>query len=208
MSHQIVPLFPTPVSLVDFERAGEFNPRARLRIAELQREGGGIRSEGQWQSGHELHKDPVFRDLVDFVVGATAARFAALGYRDTPMAITGFWANVNEPGYRHPVHAHSNNFVSGVYYVTAPEDAGGLVLHDPRKQHAVLMPSHAESTPMNSPAVRLPAIEGQAILFPSWLEHQTEVNRSAAPRVSIAFNLMMTGGFGSAETFAAGYVTP
>ena len=65
-----------------------------------------------------------------------------------------------------------------------------------------------ETTPMNTTATLLPAVEGQAILFPSWLEHYTEENRSGVARVSLAFNLMLTGGFGSAETFAAGYVTP
>ena len=207
MTHQILPLFPTMVSLVDYDRAREFNPQARARIAELERLGGTVKP-GQWQSGPELHQDPVFTDFIQFVLQAVGARFEALRYQPSPLALTGFWANINTPGFSHPVHAHSNNFVSGVYYVTAPADAGGLVFHDPRKQHQVLMPSLIESTPMNSTATRLPALEGQAILFPSWLEHYTEENRSGVARVSLAFNLMLTGGFGSAETFAAGYVTP
>ena len=72
----------------------------------------------------------------------------------------------------------------------------------------MLIPTLLESTVMNSTMACLPAIEGQVILFPSWLEHYTEENRSPVPRISIAFNMMLTGGFGSAETFAAGYVTP
>lgn len=208
MSHQIAAMFPTLVSLVAYERAAEFNPRARTRLDELERQGAGVVKDGQWQSGHELHKDPVFRELADFVNAAVAARFEALRYEPAKLAITGFWGNTNRPGYQHMAHAHSNNFISGVYYVSAPENAGGIIFQDPRKQAQVLVPTIAELTDMNSTAIRLPAVEGQMILFPSWLEHFTETNRSDSLRISIAFNLMLTGGFGSPETFAGGFVQP
>ena len=120
----------------------------------------------------------------------------------------GFWGKTNPPGYQHTAHAHSNNFISGVYYVSAPENAGGIIFQDPRKQAQVLVPTIAELTDMNSTAIRLPSVEGQMILFPSWLEHFTETNLSGSPRISIAFNLMLTGRFGSPETFAGGFVQP
>jgi uncharacterized protein (TIGR02466 family) len=208
MPHQIASFFPTLVSLVAYPEAGRFHAPARARIQALQASGQGLVKPGQWQSGPALHQDPVFQPFARFVLTAAAERFAALEYGPTEVGFTGMWANVNTPGYAHPVHAHSNNFLSGVYYVTAPEGAGGLVFLDPRKQHQVLVPTLAQITPMNSTAARLPAEEGQMILFPAWLEHYTEANQSAAPRISIAFNLMLTGAFGSAETFAAGAVKP
>jgi uncharacterized protein (TIGR02466 family) len=207
MSHQIMSLFPTLVSLVTYERAAEFNPRAKAHIEELERSNVGTRNhEGQWQYGPRLQDDPVFADFTQFVLRAVGDRFNALNYQPSPLAITGVWANINQPGYSHRIHAHSNNFISGVYYVTAPEKAGGIVFHDPRKQHQVLLPSVTKANEMNSTMARLPAIEGQAILFPSWLEHYTERNEDEIPRISIAFNLMLVGNFGSPETFAAGYV--
>jgi len=208
MTHEVLTLFPTLVSLALFEKAADFNPRARQRIAELRDQPGGMRSPGQWQSRHDLHTDPVFKDLVDFIVKATNDHFGALSYKSTPLAITGFWANINEPGFQHATHSHPNNFVSGVYYVTAPENAGGLVFHDPRKQHIVLAPTVTQWTALNSTKARLPAVEGRAVLFPSWLEHYTESNDSDVARISIAFNLMLTGGFGSPETYAGGYIQP
>ncbi|MBI1777301.1 MAG: hypothetical protein HYR63_18345 [Proteobacteria bacterium] len=207
MTHQIVSFFPTLVSLVGYEHAAGFHPPARARIAQLQRTGGTTKP-GQWQSGSDLHRDPVFADFAAFALRAAADRFEALRYRPSPLAFTGMWANINTPGFAHPAHAHSNNFLSGVYYLTVPEGGGGLVFLDPRKQQQVLVPSLIEVTPMNSTAARLPAVEGQMVLFPSWLEHYTEENRAQLPRVSIAFNLMLTGGFGSPESFAAGYVEP
>lgn len=90
MSHQIVAVFPTLVSLVAYERAAEFNPRARARLEELERQGTGAVKDGQWQSSHELHKDPAFRELADFVQAAVAARFDALRYKPANLAITGF----------------------------------------------------------------------------------------------------------------------
>jgi uncharacterized protein (TIGR02466 family) len=207
MTHQILPLFPTLVSLIAYEQAAAFNAQARTRLAELQTQGGTTKP-GQWQSGPDLDRDPVFAGFAAFAMQAVRDRFEAMRYRPSPLAITGMWGNINVPGFTHSVHAHPNNFISGVYYVTAPQGAGGLVFHDPRKQHQVLVPALIEATPMNATATALPAVEGQMILFPSWLEHYTEENRAEVPRVSIAFNLMLTGGFGSPETFAAGYVAP
>src|SRR5688572_9411229 len=208
MPHQTLSLFPTPISRIDYERAATFNPRARTRIAEMERSGTGTRTPGQWQSGPNLHEDPVFQEFMQFVLQAVGERFAALQYQPSPVAITGLWANVNEPGHSHRIHAHSNNFISGVYYVTAPEKAGGLVFHDPRKQNQVLLPAVTAPSEMNSTVATVSAVEGQALLFPSWLEHYTETNQSQTARISIAFNLMLAGNFGSPEKFAGGYVAP
>jgi hypothetical protein len=208
ITHQIMPLFPTLVSLVTYEHGAAFNVRARERILQLKNSGVGGSIPGQWQFGPKLNEDPFFHDFTQFVLRSIGDRFGALHYEPSPMSITGMWANVNEPGYQHRIHAHSNNFISGVYYVTASEKSGGIAFHDPRKQNQVLLPSVTKATEMNSTVTSLPAIEGQMLLFPSWLEHYTEKNETDVARISIAFNLMLVGNFGSATTFAAGYVAP
>jgi len=35
--------------------------------------------------------------------------------------------------------------------------------------------------------------EGSLLLFPAWLQHSVDANRSARPRISFSFNLMFAG---------------
>jgi hypothetical protein len=89
----------------------------------------------------------------------------------------GFWFNEMQPGQCTSLHSHEelDELLSAVYYVTAPADAGDLVLHDdPAK--IVIRP-----TP------------GLAVLFPPDLPHEVRPNRSDAMRLSVAFNFGPAG---------------
>jgi hypothetical protein len=55
--------------------------------------------------------------------------FLRIGVRD--VAITGCWTNVNAPGAVHRMHAHPNNFLSGVFYAQVQDGADTINLHDP-----------------------------------------------------------------------------
>ena len=41
------------------------------------------------------------------------------------------WANVLKNNEYHPMHTHSNNFLSGTYYLQSDQGAS-IVFHDPR----------------------------------------------------------------------------
>lgn len=84
----------------------------------------------------------------------------------------GFWFNAMPPGHRTTRHSHEENDeeLSAVYYVTCPADSGRLILHDEVAQ-VVVAPQ-----------------PGLLVTFPPDLPHEVEENRSAAMRLSIAFN--------------------
>ena len=46
-----------------------------------------------------------------------------LEYQYQKIEITSMWGNVLKSGDPHPPHTHSNNLWSGVYYISAGEDA-------------------------------------------------------------------------------------
>jgi uncharacterized protein (TIGR02466 family) len=78
--------------------------------------------------------------------------------------------------------------LSGVYYLTAPQDCGDIVFRDPRPG-ALGAPfrlfkddcDHASFTPF----------AGLMILFPSYLEHFVLPSRSDEDRISISFDLTL-----------------
>lgn len=104
--------------------------------------------------------------------------------------ITGCWANVNAVQMSHREHIHPNNFLSGVYYVQADEGANNFTIDDPRPQRHMIKPRVIESTPFNAARFNLSIKPGDMLVFPAWLPHSVDVNRSSRLRISVSFNAM------------------
>ena len=101
-----------------------------------------------------------------------------------------YWVNINGPGHcnlRHHHDPHSGMFLSGVFYVKVPENSGAICFYDPRP-HINTAPDMVYYNG-GAPAWRFYPKPNTLILFPSWLEHSVEVNKSSEERISIAFNL-------------------
>ncbi len=143
-----------------------------------------------WQSGHGLHKLGILCDLVSCIDAAADAVLAFLRIGSGNVSITGCWANVNAPGARHPMHAHPNNFLSGVYYVQVNEGGNTINFHDPRAQAAVIRPPVTALTAYNTDQVVTTVSTGTVIVFPAWLQHSVDANQSPSPRISVSFNVM------------------
>ena len=143
-----------------------------------------------WQSGHGLHKLEELGALVSCVDAAVAAVLAHLRIGNRDVLITGCWANVNSPGAVHGMHAHPNNYLSGVYYVQVQDGADTINFHDPRAQTGVIRPGVTELTAYNTDQVVMAISTGTLIVFPAWLLHSVAANQSELPRISISFNVM------------------
>lgn len=94
---------------------------------------------------------------------------AVLGRQDLKY---GFWFNEMRPGDRTTRHAHheDDELLSAVLYLNAPPESGDLLLY-------------AEPA-----VIRVTPEAGLLVLFPPDLPHEVEPNRSAAVRLSVAFN--------------------
>ena len=104
----------------------------------------------------------------------SAARRLAAEYLEKPdlNLSVGFWLNDMGPGHVTLPHAHEEDdeLVSGVYYVSVPENSGELSL----TQGAI----HARVTPR----------EGRFVFFPPDVVHEVSENRSDRMRLSIGMN--------------------
>ena len=102
------------------------------------------------------------------------------------------WTSIHGNGTYHGPHYHQNSIVSGVYYVNIPSnmnmnhenteiygESGNLVLQDPRGGGIY---------PFGLKYYHRP-IEGQIILFPSYVTHYVEPVRCKEPRISWSFNI-------------------
>lgn len=110
----------------------------------------------------------------------------AMDLQMPPIIITNSWFNIMGQGDRVKAHRHEVSVISGALYVEAPPGSVGLSFHSPLAQcrmSEVLLGSNEYNTNFHTVECK----EGQLILFPSWLEHSTEVNKSDR-RVVVSFN--------------------
>ena len=149
-----------------------------------------LRPTGKWQTDQRLHTLPELAEFSELVVGGARQILDTHHIRYRDIRITGCWANVGFQGSRHRPHAHPNNYFSGVYYVTAPAGGNTINFFDPRPQAAVMVPPVEQMSPMVAQSMTLDVQPGSLILFPSWLYHGVDVNRSTEQRISVAINLM------------------
>ena len=110
------------------------------------------------------------------------------------------WATVLKSEENHPAHTHSNNFLSGTYYLHSDQGAS-IMFQDPRPAAGVILPRIKESTIANASLLTYASKQNRAIIFPSWLPHYVKPNKSKNKRISIAWNIQVKGQVGEHHEF-------
>jgi len=193
-SPDFIRLFPTFVCKSRLESPEHATvQRAILNTLSELRAGVADPSPGElWQSRHGLHALPELAPLVLHIRQRIEQVLAFLRIGNFAFEVTGLWANIAAPGGMVRMHCHPNNFLSGVYYVQVQPGADTINFHDPRPQAAIVRPPATELTPYNTDQVVVQVEEGTLLIFPAWLTHSVDANRSDRMRTSMSFNAMFT----------------
>ncbi len=171
--------------------------------AEQERDRTGVRKSnfpelGGWHSHVRLHKDATYAGLVQNVDAAAAMMCRELGYHKSyRLNIGTMWSIINPPGGLNRAHIHPGCIWSGVYYVQAPRNSGQIEFIDPRTQNLMSPVKYIPDTKrprMCWTKVRYKPVAGKMLIFPSWLYHSVDPNRSEAKgkdadRIIVSFNL-------------------
>lgn len=198
MSHQwiessdVLPIFPTLVWKVQLssEALEAVNAKVMQSLEAIRPSSADLVSSVGWQSNQELHKLKQFRDLASYVDDTAGTILRFLHMDDSAFEITACWANINPVGASHKSHSHPNNFLSGVYYVRTSPGGDTINFHDPRIQTGIIRPPVTELTAENTDQVVVKIRNGTLLMFPAYLQHSVNPNRSGEERISVSFNLM------------------
>ena len=187
-------LFPTVVWRAEIRPdASRRINEAIVAIAALRRGTANPAAGRGWQSGHDLHELHEFRELTESSGVTVRDVLDCLRIGEVAFEMSDCWANMNAPGAAHGLHSQPNNFLSGVYYVRVPNGGDNINFHDPRIQTGILRPPVVELTADNTDQVVVRVGEGTVLLFPAWLPHSVDANRGDRDRISVSFNVMLSG---------------
>ena len=193
--------FATPILQRVFENAGPVNDGLTRIILEREKTmpSAGRSNVGGWHSNDDLfewlHPEiATFRGWLGEAVGeiTNVDLDGRLGGQMDVQMDGGAWVNLCRDGGYNKIHNHPGCSWSGVYYVStgvrapdAPPDAGCIEFLDPRMG--------ATETGLNGPdalpKLRVEAVAGLMVVFPSWLYHYVNPFRGSGERISIAFNV-------------------
>jgi len=105
-----------------------------------------------------------------------------------PLKLYNIWININPPGSYNHLHNHVGSVLSGVYYVQADEMQGNIQFERSDNAEYHIPPKVAKDTYFTSTRATYKAKTGALYVFPGWLKHNVQGNRSTSDRISISFN--------------------
>ena len=117
--------------------------------------------------------------------------------------MTTSWMTNTAVGEKSHLHNHKNSFYSGVYFFdkTYDENIGNLCFENPVNDLTSFVVNYSAFHHLNSGLTKVRPEPKKLILFPSYLRHFVEINRSKKNRKSLAFNFVPVGQYGSGDSF-------
>ena len=157
------------------------------------------------QPQNELHKIDTFANLTKTITDVTKTILEEQEYMGE-IEITNMWGNILRPQSQraHAPHSHSNNFLSGVFYLKTSSDTSPIQFFDPRPQSSVLKPRKSGFNKLNSDMAQFESETGWGVVFPSWLVHW--VPETKDERISIAWNVIVRGEYGEPNTLQNAHI--
>ena len=169
------------------------NERIKNKIIEREQKGLGFRFDpmqgGGWQSNKDLLDLEFYYLRKSLLIGVNDI-LGEIYVDDASIKMINSWANISRKGECTMPHIHEESSWSCVYYVT-PTEGANLYLKDPRLLEYMDKSHHYLKQPYANIIRKRPFGVGEAILFPSWLEHGVGAGTKEAIRISIACNFVI-----------------
>ena len=100
------------------------------------------------------------------------------------------WININREGSSNVRHIHPGSVLSGIIYLKTPQNSGDIhILQDDQTCFTInTLGTVHTNNPYTTDGISQKPEPGKVVIFPSYIPHRVEENRSKEDRISIAFN--------------------
>ena len=184
---EVISKIPIQDTRLFYKRWNNYENLNNLLITEIEKERGKnaagmmATNPGCWRS---MFKYECEKELMK-PIGMILSSYMDHYFPKKPMdASITYWTNVNETGSNNIFHSHyrADADVSGVYYVQG-KGTGVIRFATNEQMNKMIRPGQPYSNMIGHDPR-----EGDLLMFPSYLLHDVDVNRSQRQRISIAFN--------------------
>lgn len=139
------------------------------------------------QNKTQPHKLPEFKSYFTWLKQVvTDIAIQGMGYSNAyhKYTISNSWCNVHYPEGKTHAHNHSNTFMVAAAYLKMPENGGYFMAHDPLEQ---VKSFYYHDNP-EWMWTEIPVISGDILIFPGWMKHKTQENKSNEERWVLTTN--------------------
>ena len=143
-----------------------------------------------YQSPDTLQKVEGLRPLFEFICTMAAKALTDLEFNDHAIVLTSAWLSVNDTPQCMNCEQVNHGVLSGVFYLKAPQGSGKLVIKNPginRLWGGCHIAS--QKNQFTGESIRFEPIEGNLLIFPSYISQFVEPNDHDEERISISFNI-------------------
>jgi len=195
-NRRVYDLFPDPIFQYKLENYKETNKELLNYIYELQKNdkvGNSRSNRGGWHSqnfdivnsGPPVNFINKFKDFLKQIISNE------FGWEYVPnkQRIVAMWAIINKKNNYNVKHNHQNCYLSASYYVKKPINSGDISFYDPKEAKTHRFPDIKKTTNYSTQLITMNPVEGDLLIFPSYLHHEVGSNLSNEDRVVVSFNV-------------------
>jgi len=144
---------------------------------------------GGYQSDFLESSNSIIKETKNIIAKAIT-QFAETIYVKKPFTINfdDPWLNVNRENHFNKTHTYAGSDLSITYYCEVPTNSGRIVFENPVLHQRTTMIWYEKHDMWNSEFIQLAPKKYDLIIFPSYLPHFVERNKSNKPRISLACN--------------------
>jgi uncharacterized protein (TIGR02466 family) len=150
--------------------------------------GRNISNRGGWQS-NDLDKTNFVVNKIVREINLKLSDISDIYLLNKKIEIDNIWCNFNGHKDSNVEHIHGNSILSGVFYLSCPDENSFLTfIRDTYIEYHLKETDLKNYTNITNTIFNLAPEENFIYFFPSWLKHRVESNMSEMERVSISFN--------------------
>ena len=138
-------------------------------------------------------KEPLYAELLDLLMNEIKGVCVAMNYHaEKEITIGQCWININRKGHLNMPHVHTNTDFAGVYFIKTDSNTP-IGFRNPDLMLQQYVYKYTDFHPYNTDGHIFYPQDNDFIMFPSHIEHWVDENKTDIPRISLAFNVKVSG---------------
>ena len=187
----IFPVCIHSLSIDNFDQVQDVLIKESYDLKKIDPVGRKLSNYGGWQS--EIYSIDKSSDTLQSIIRKSLKGFTPIK-NDVLMIVEG-WTNINKPRDYNIKHNHPQCNFAGVLWIKTPPQSGNLIFESPHSFSSFAeincYTDEFKKETLSYESCVYEPIEGQIVIFPSFLSHCVSENKSNEDRISYSFNIKL-----------------